>query len=350
MSAYLTKLFKKKEPLERDLDYVAASEDEIESEELKQAMQRILREIEPKFRTSEREMTMQYVRDCVYDTRRWRRVYNGLKLLEKVISIEVLAEEQREGRYFDVIQQCSLLMSFSHEDRRVTNLVRARAKKVRETTLEALNLSPVVEGGGSSSAAGGAAAADGAGGAAVAGSGEGHTSSVAGGSGGSSWPAEGAKKISVEGFGPDFLGGAGGDHSSQKPSGTTTAGGPITGGTPAHVPQVGVNYYQSQKRGASLQNSSGNVVAYTRYNEDTDSEGESPTSGGNGLHIGGLPPRAHGGVSGAGGGSTAFESAASSSVASGRSGNEDLLDLGGPPPSTNTNDGGAKTVIDLIDL
>ncbi len=56
------------------------------------------------------------------------------------MQIAVLAEEQREGRHFDVVQQCALLMAFSHEDKRVTHLVRKRAQHVRECALQILNL------------------------------------------------------------------------------------------------------------------------------------------------------------------------------------------------------------------
>eukprot|EP00392_Amoebophrya_sp_AT5.2_P005398 g5407.t1 len=195
-TSFLSSLFKPKDELLQDLDFVAACDDEVvESDELKQKFTRIKMRIEPSYRQEERIVTMKYIQEAVYDTKRWRRVYNGLRLLERVMQIQIMAEEQREGRHFDVVQQCSLLtllydiempplarnptrlycggqelegcgersrrlgregrhfdvvqqcsllMSFSHEDKRVTNLVRQRAQKVREKCLDLLNLADSV--------------------------------------------------------------------------------------------------------------------------------------------------------------------------------------------------------------
>jgi hypothetical protein len=75
-----------KDGLEGDLEYVVDCTDEVDTDELQVRMTRIRRDIEGKHKKQERVLAMRYAQQCVYDSKNWRRVYNGLKLLDVVSS------------------------------------------------------------------------------------------------------------------------------------------------------------------------------------------------------------------------------------------------------------------------
>ncbi|CAD7930099.1 unnamed protein product [Amoebophrya sp. A25] len=257
VTTFLAGLFKPKDELTQDLDFVAACDDEVESEEIKQKMARIKMRIEPGYRLEERATTMKYIQEAIYDTKSWRRVYNGLRLLERVMQIAVLAEEQREGRHFDVVQQCALLMAFSHEDKRVTHLVRKRAQHVRETALQVLNVVADDSSGGATRGAS---------------SGAGDPLSTAESASISSTGRGGASSSTSCTPRPhvDLLSA---DPSKQSPSPNTPISDP-PGSRGSTNSGIYANFYQSDKRGAALTSATGSTICYTKHREDTDSEEE----------------------------------------------------------------------------
>lgn len=105
MQAFLSSLFPPaKGGLAGDLAYISGARDEVDSDELVSCMRRVRSEVEPTYRGHDRQEAMRCVQECIYDTARWRRVYNGLRLLEALLELKTLAEEQRQGRHFDVVQ------------------------------------------------------------------------------------------------------------------------------------------------------------------------------------------------------------------------------------------------------
>ncbi|CAD7923512.1 unnamed protein product [Amoebophrya sp. A120] len=354
-TTFLSSLFQTKDELVRDLDFVSACDDEVESDELKEKFARIKMRIEPVHRLEERATAMKYIQETIYDTKKWRKVYNGLRLLERVMQIQILAEEQREGRHFDVVQQCSLLMNFSHEDSRVTNLVRQRAKHVRERCLDLLNLTDT-----SSAAAGNSSSTAAAAGASTSSSSTASPSaqpwSSMNKSSSAASPDAGATRSSQNGstnlLDDDFNVQQSNPSAARGSSSLANANNDLLGGGAAPSPEnkfaqsggpagslqpgpnrVYANFYQSDKRGAALQNSTGSTICYTKHREDTSSEEDDDdkprsSTGGPAYPLGMVPPPPGGGASAGSFATTA--SSAGPAVP--------------PPPSS------ATTVTDLIDL
>ena len=56
------------------MDYIAVCDEEIDTDELRARMQRVKHEIEHKSRIEERVLAMKYARECVYESKKWRKV------------------------------------------------------------------------------------------------------------------------------------------------------------------------------------------------------------------------------------------------------------------------------------
>mmetsp|Transcript_95613 Transcript_95613/g.298106 ORF Transcript_95613/g.298106 Transcript_95613/m.298106 type:complete len:300 (-) Transcript_95613:110-1009(-) len=91
----------------------------------------------------ERREIMRHLRQCLAEpnSMRWRRVYSGLLLVEDLMKngSRDLLTETAEGHHFDLVQRLSLLEQFEcTTDKRVQNMVRAKAKVLRDDLLPRL--------------------------------------------------------------------------------------------------------------------------------------------------------------------------------------------------------------------
>jgi len=94
-----------------------------------------------------RRHIMQHLRECLSEPagNRWKRVYAGLALAEKLVqsgSPELMVETA-EGRHFDLVQRLSFLEHFERSsDRTAQNLVRKKAAALRADVV------PLIQSGG----------------------------------------------------------------------------------------------------------------------------------------------------------------------------------------------------------
>lgn len=91
---------------------------------------------------SRREI-MAHLRECLQEqaSKRWRRVYAGLVLAEDLLQrgSQDLLTETAEGHHFDMVQQLSLLEHYSKvDDRRIQNMVRAKASALKKEVMSKL--------------------------------------------------------------------------------------------------------------------------------------------------------------------------------------------------------------------
>ena len=76
----------------------------------------------------------------------WRKIWNALNILQTLFTSgsKMMISEFAQGQHFDALQRLLLLTAFAHDDLRIRELVRSRAREVREIAkdkLEASNIS-----------------------------------------------------------------------------------------------------------------------------------------------------------------------------------------------------------------
>ena len=139
-ASVLASLFYRRRPSDETLALVSTlAESEINRAKLPEYRMDLERVARLSFELDERVKILNFIHEQLL-TEDWRRVWNSLNILEILFkngSNKVLSEFS-QGEHFDVLQRLLLLAAFPHDDLRIRELVRFRAREVREIVKEKL--------------------------------------------------------------------------------------------------------------------------------------------------------------------------------------------------------------------